>query len=267
MSYLNRTVSGASILDATTVYPGVLRHHDDKKYTQATATGFWAPVQGASIIRATNRAKYLLLHHSTGHVSLHHQSFTGWFIAQWSPDGAQPRDFIHKIDPKETRFTLNTDRGELIYIDPRTLSKHYLFESESAAQGSRLLRHIGPDADTEAGQRALRAAFKRTNRKLRDVLLDQAVLGGIGNYLVSEILHHARMSGSQRAKSLTPHQAEAIITSIAATIATAASQPHQNWHQAFRRKNCQTCQGPVTRLPQGNRGHYFCAKCQGPWTE
>ncbi|MEA5452026.1 endonuclease VIII [Leptolyngbya sp. CCNP1308] len=146
---------------------------------------------------------------------------------------------------------------------------------------------LGPDTlDTaltpeDVTERTLSAPFRR--RQFATLLLDQGFLGGIGNYLRTEILYVAGVHPSQRPVDCTPEQ-------IAAFAAAALDLPQQSYrhggitndlalathlkqtgyrrrdyrHWAFSRqgKPCHRCGETITKIAIGGRRCYVCPQCQ-----
>jgi formamidopyrimidine-DNA glycosylase len=122
--------------------------------------------------------------------------------------------------------------------------------------------------------------LKGRTAPIKAVLLDQAVLAGIGNMYADEALFAARIHPETPAGKLPPakvkalHEAirkvlKAAINSKGASVDTymrpqgdrGAAQDYFN--VAHRRnENCRVCGTPIRRIAIRNRGTYFCPKCQ-----
>jgi formamidopyrimidine-DNA glycosylase len=192
-----------------------------------------------------------------------HFKFTGWLIPSWVENPA-PRRFLHPMDPgKHTRMEINTDRGTVFLTDPRCLSRTWIYPSLKAALTGNELKAMAPDVDTEAGIRSLLVGISRTGRRIRDVIMDQRLAAGIGNYLCCEALYRAGLHGAEKAKTLTDDQKVRLIESIREVVKLGESEDNHDWWAVFRKKKCPKDHS-VTRESWGSRGHYCCYTCQPP---
>ncbi|MBE9113222.1 endonuclease VIII, partial [Nodosilinea sp. LEGE 07298] len=146
---------------------------------------------------------------------------------------------------------------------------------------------LGPDtldetttaAEVEA--RTLSAPFRR--RQFATLLLDQGFLGGIGNYLRTEILYVACIHPGQRPTDCTPEQiaafAEAALVlpqqsyrhngitndlALAAHLKQTGYRRRDYRHWAFGRQGqpCHRCGETITKIMIGGRRCYICPQCQ-----
>ncbi len=147
------------------------------------------------------------------------------------------------------------------------------------------LARIGPDVlDPCLDAKAVAARLgepRFQGRALGALLLDQAFLAGMGNYLRSEVLFKARLLPSRRPRELWAAErrrlAKALLDIPRASYATrglaapsdAADAALTDTPAGFRfavfdREGlpCPACRGAVTRLEHGARRLYLCAACQ-----
>ncbi|MGB3137417.1 MAG: endonuclease VIII [Nodosilinea sp.] len=147
---------------------------------------------------------------------------------------------------------------------------------------------LGPDTlDTtvtaaEIEARALSAPFRR--RQFATLLLDQGFLGGIGNYLRTEILYVARIHPGQRPVDCTPEQTFAFSEAALAlpqqsyrhdgvtndlALATYLKQSgyrrseYRHWAFGRQGKPCHRCGSVIVKIMIGGRRCYLCHQCQG----
>jgi len=239
-----------------------------------------------TVVSVSRRGKFTVLNFNPQLTLLVHLSFTGWLIPMWAVN-YQPRRFLHPIDPnKYTRLYLDSPKGRFCWSDPRALSRTRVFESEEEALESRHLKNMGPDADTPEAQTILfRAILKqnliqsgpgfsclsaplpgrRSRRRIRDLLLDQKVVAGLGNYLVAEVLHRAKLHGAERVCDLTVDQVLLLYQHIRGVVTMAEINDDTSWWKVFRRagETCPSCkEGVILRKAYGKRGFYYCPVCQ-----
>ena len=150
------------------------------------------------------------------------------------------------------------------------------------------LSRLGPDPlNQDVSVAQLLAVFddKRfRGRNLGGLLLDQAFVAGIGNYLRSEILFEAGVSPRARPRDLDADQqsklAEAILTLVQRTyrLKGITNPPEradrlkkEGWtfgqrrHMVFNRdgERCHDCASPIVKTMMASRRLYYCPACQG----
>lgn len=183
---------------------------------------------------------------SSGQTLLGSLGMTGYFAFT-------PRPGTNAHSPVSWRVGLETSQGPLYFGDPRMLGDltmvddicYYLFQ----------YKRLGPDLVRAAMTETLpweqwAAIFGLTNgqvstRLITDVLLDQSLVAGIGNYLKSEILYYAGVAPHRRANTLSE------------------TEWRHLWVQAHAVMRCAYEHGGLTIAthisPEGDRGVYPCA--------
>lgn len=151
------------------------------------------------------------------------------------------------------------------------------------------LSKLGPDVldgSTSVAMVVARLAEARfLSRALPALLLDQAFLAGIGNYLRSEILFEARIAPNRRARDLSAAERKRLAAAILAVprhsyrtrksdarepaLETADQEPegkaiHGFRFHVYRRDGqpCDRCKTRIERQDVGGRGLYWCPHCQ-----
>src|SRR5207248_11588127 len=75
-------------------------------------------------------------------------------------------------------------------------------------RSSEALRLLGPDPLAGVDVDRLHAALARTKRSMKEALMDQRTLAGLGNIQVSESLHRAGIDPRRPAHSMTREETE-----------------------------------------------------------
>jgi formamidopyrimidine-DNA glycosylase len=120
----------------------------------------------------------------------------------------------------------------------------------------------------------------RTTRAIKNALLDQSVLAGLGNIYVDESLFAAGIHPLTPANVLNTDQIARLNRAIKSTLrralrhrgstlrdyrdANGNAGGFQNLHRVYDRagKPCVTCKTPIERIVLGGRSTHFCPKCQ-----
>lgn len=126
----------------------------------------------------------------------------------------------------------------------------------------------------------LGAIFRKKAVPIKPVLMDQATVAGLGNWIVDEVLFQAQLHPERRASDLAPDETARIHGAIQLVLTTAihheadyarfpkrfliharawAASPYDDPHAHTR---CPACGGELTIKPVGGRTTYFCSKCQ-----
>ncbi len=124
------------------------------------------------------------------------------------------------------------------------------------------------------------AKLKKKSITIKDALLDQHIIAGIGNIYANEILFRSRIHPGTKASFITYEKAKSILSSSIAvlnkaieeggtTIDTFEVAPgihgrFQNYLHVHGKKNepCHICQTPIIKYQLSGRGTYFCPVCQ-----
>jgi formamidopyrimidine-DNA glycosylase len=175
------------------------------------------------------------------------------------------------------RFDLASGH-RLYYIDIRTLGKMGVVSRRTwDARAARL----GPEPlERSFTVDELRGRLKRTRRRIKEVLLDQRVVAGVGNIYASEALHRAGIDPRARADRLSGPMVRELhrairsvlresIRSRGTTFLTYAGSDGESgeFYERLRvydraDERCPRCGGTVRRIVQGQRSTYFCPTCQ-----
>ncbi|HET9425696.1 MAG TPA: DNA-formamidopyrimidine glycosylase family protein [Gemmatimonadaceae bacterium] len=209
-------------------------------------------VRGARIVAVRRRGKHQLIDLDDGRVLHAHFRMTGDWAAGPAAAGA-----------RYARATIALDDGSAVVLDdPRALSSIVL-----VAAGADSIAGLGPDADDPGvDARWLGERFAKRRAPIKVVLLDQAVLSGIGNIYASEALWHSRLDPRRPAADLTPVEVRRLLSSIRKVLkrASGARYAEGGRFDVYDRagKKCRRCSGTIDRLAQAGRSTYFCPKCQ-----
>lgn len=223
---------------------------------------------GRRIERVDRTAKYLLVRAEGDVTTVIHLRMTGKVLRD---------DYIAGAPTKHTRLILNLDdRTRLRFEDVRRFGRVWIEPNYRFTELPEL-RYLGPDALLEpiSAQR-LAEVTHRSRRSIKVLLMDQRVLGGLGNICAIEILFRAGIAPETPSDQLT----EAQIARIAAIIpeylewAIAAQERRkllylgekgaENVFAIYARTGepCPRCATPIVRTVLGGRGTWSCPSCQ-----
>lgn len=169
-----------------------------------------------------------------------------------------------------------TDGTALAFIDPRRFG-FWRRPLDSRQQ-------IPADPLSTAELKALFSTprARSSSRNIKDFLMDQSFIGGIGNIYALEALFAAGVAPTRRCETLASTEWARLATAIpeilnraiaagGSSIATyrqfgGSEGGFQKQHQVYDREGekCprRSCRGVITRIPHGGRSSWFCPLCQ-----
>lgn len=237
---------------------------------------------GQSIVAADRRAKVLVIHW-TGNLSvLVHFKLAGQFavvradggrVVAGHPVPAPEGELPHKSTHLTFRFA---DGTVVYYSDIRQFGWWRLMPTDDVA-GALAAFRFGPEG-TGAEQitpQELTSRLARRRIPIKQALLDQTVVAGLGNIYVDEALHKARIHPARPANSLQPEELALLHKAIGwalemgiaqggADIRHGRAYPLDNFPAVHARRGepCLSCGGEIVKFTLGTRGTYICPVCQ-----
>lgn len=269
---LNQKIDRVEIFGHRTV-----RRHDPKMLIDE--------LPGLSLASFRRHGKYLLCDLDDGRVLVIHLRMSGQLLWKESRDksrisapSALVRDDGSKVE-KHTHARLFLDGGnELRFVDPRTFGELWLTSHDVPE-----MSHVGPDAltDFETVDEFRNALIKRKSA-IKAVLLNQAVVAGIGNIYSDEMLWRAKVRYSKSPDKLTRPTIERLHHAMKEVLAEAVKNRGssladaqyvdlfgktgvaQGRHDVYAREHqpCNRCEHPIRRAAFGGRSTFFCPNCQ-----
>ncbi|QGY28423.1 endonuclease VIII [Pantoea cypripedii] len=220
---------------------------------------------GETVTAIETRGKALLTHFSNGLTLYSHNQLYGvWRVV---PTGTEPQT------TRQLRVRLaNADQTILLY----SASDIELLNADTLATHP-FLQRVGPDVldarltVDEVQQRLLSPRFRR--RQFSGLLLDQAFLAGLGNYLRVEILWHAQLLAQHRAQDLDAGQLRALSEAMLAVprLSYQMRGSMKKYHEeasfrfeVFHRQGqvCRRCGTLIEKGVLSSRPFYWCPGCQ-----
>jgi len=244
-------------------HPGVIAAPDPATFSRLLA--------GRSITNLGRRGKYLLIHLADEYCLLAHLRMTGRLVLK---DGAAP------LEPHTHVVFALASGATLHWVDTRRFGRLYL-GGEAEVETLPGLRDLGPEPlDPAFDIPALAAILAGRRRPLKQVLLDQHLVAGLGNIYADEALFTAGLDPRRPAASLNSgevarlHGAMQTVleqgitnhgTSIRDYVDGSGRQGSNQDHlQVYGRtgRPCPHCGQPLERVRLGGRSTHFCPRCQ-----
>ncbi|MBO1073096.1 bifunctional DNA-formamidopyrimidine glycosylase/DNA-(apurinic or apyrimidinic site) lyase [Roseomonas marmotae] len=233
---------------------------------------------GARVEGFRRRGKYMLMRLSNAQSVLIHLGMSGRMVAR--PRGA------NTPPPAHEHLMLETAEGTHVgFVDPRRFGSVDLVPT-AAEDSHRLLAGMGPEPLEEGFTPAiLGAALAGKQTPVKAALLDQSVVAGLGNIYVAEALFRAGISPRRLAGTIPGARAQRLVPAIRQVLQEAIDAGgsslrdyvradgelgrFQDRFQVYDREGqpCPLCPGApacrgVSRITQGGRSTFFCARTQ-----
>jgi formamidopyrimidine-DNA glycosylase len=253
-----RTIAKVLVADARVVHGGA-------------SAQLPARLAGRRIIGLRRRGKWLEITLDDGPRLYCHLGMTGKWVSR---PAEAPAERFEKARLELVRGARDKATTSVRYIDPRVLGRMRLEEAEPG-----FWRKLGPDPLHDGlDPRALGERLAKKARPIKEALMDQALLAGIGNILATEALFRARLDPRTRSDRLEARTVAVLVRAIQQTIAHSLALeagPEITYVSESRASNpfkvygrggqpCPRCKAPLRRIVQGGRATVFCARCQAP---
>jgi len=169
----------------------------------------------------------------------------------------------------------------LIYNDPRRFGYFQFFNNLKSMK--KKFKKFGPEPfNKKFNSKYLINFFKKKEKNIKNFLLDQNFVSGIGNIYASEILYLSKINPSTSAKYLKKNQCKNIVLNSRKILQNAIRKggssirdfkntkgDQGNFQKEFKvydryKQNCKrsSCLGTINKIKQSNRSTFFCEICQ-----
>ena len=223
-------------------------------------------------IKAIERiSKYIVIVLNDGGKILLHLGMSGRLFFHEEKDYAPAKhDHVILTFPNNVRLVFNDARrfGVLDYLPPKT-------------DAHKLLDTVGLDPFDEkmdAGWLFGKLAKRKT--PMKNFLMDQKIIAGLGNIYVCEALFRAKISPKRQAGKVKEAEVVLLVKAIRDVLNEAIKAGGSSlrdyvqtdgelgyFQKAFRvygREDdpCRNCKTPITRITQSGRSTFYCKTCQ-----
>ncbi|MEO7659530.1 MAG: bifunctional DNA-formamidopyrimidine glycosylase/DNA-(apurinic or apyrimidinic site) lyase [Pyrinomonadaceae bacterium] len=227
---------------------------------------------GSTINFIHRRGKHILFDLSGGNTLIVHLRMSGRFSVLQ----------IEAENPKFTHAVFHFDEDRLVFDDQR----HFGFMKVVATgelYEAKELKKLAPEPfSDDFSLEYLTAVVKTSKRPLKEFLLDQTKVCGLGNIYACEAMFAAGLDPMRATNKLSIPSISRLHESIRAVLHEAISHAgtrevdpknlegsyfsgldDAGWFVYDREgEPCKNCETPILRLKQAGRSTYYCRKCQ-----
>ena len=243
-------------------------------------------LSGKKIQKIKRRSKFLIFKFNNKSIMLVHLGMTGKFIFV-NKNKKFKTSFYYDLDQNKDKkhdriiFFLQ-DKKKLIYNEVRKFGFFKFLEKDKYESNAHLI-NLGPEPlKKNFNLNYLKNYVYKRNRSIKNILMDQKCVSGLGNIYVNEILFFSGVKPSRKVKSLKDFELKNIVKNTkkilrnsiklgGSSIKDFSSDDgkrgkFQQYFSVYGRegKNCSNvdCNKVVFRTVISNRATFFCKKCQ-----
>lgn len=277
---LNKKILNRIFIDVWTDFPKTIKRPKNFKL-------FLKEIKGRRIEKIRRRGKNIIFELSGEKTLLIHQKLTGhllvgkwifknkkWVFAGKGPLKEKTNTYIHllfKLDNKEM----------LALSDLRKFAKVELWDKGDLEE-NKDFKKIGPEPleksfDFSAFKNAL---SKKKRGKIKQVLMDQNIIAGVGNIYSDEILWRAKIHPFKDVSRLKEEELKKIYKFLKEVLEKSIKLKGESFsdfrttsgekgnfdsiRKAYRREGekCSRCGTVIKRIKMGGRSAHFCPNCQ-----
>jgi len=242
---------------------------------------------GLKIIKIKRRSKYLLFFFNKDVIMICHLGMTGKFFFIDSKKNKSKTSFYYNIndskDTKHNHIIFNfKNRSKLIYNDVRKFG-FIKFDLLKKFTKNPHLKMLGPEPlGKKFNFEYFKNYLKGKNRIIKNILMDQKFVSGLGNIYVNEILFNSKIMPTRNVRKLKDFELKKILSNTRKILNKAIklggssiknfsnsagkSGSFQQHFSVYGKKGekCSNtdCNGEVEKVALFNRASFFCSICQ-----
>jgi formamidopyrimidine-DNA glycosylase len=313
---LSRIIPGLKIIDVWTDYNSPYFKGSDTIKDPKFFSYFKKEVCGSTITDVTRRAKNVLIHLNNKKIILIHMKMTGHVMvgnyvfnkkhknsgvhkSAWQP-ALDERSYLHDPFNRFIHFVITLSNGKstekhLVLSDTRKFAKVTLINNDAISNDATAqlnssihLKDLGPEPlDKSFTFSVFKSKLsKKSVGKIKTVLMDQAIISGIGNIYSDEALWRAGIHPEEKVFDISDKLLKKLYTETIKVLRKGIDfggdsmsdyrnvdgerGKFQEQHQVYRKKdqpcsmmigagkNTTRCTGTIKRIVVGGRSTHFC---------
>jgi len=244
----------------------VIRRHAKRK-------DFTSRLDGRKIAKVERRGKYLLFHLDSGDILVVHFGMSGQLQRGTGRVPMAPHTHV---------VITFQQGGDLRFVDPRTFGEMFMATADEVGKVKEL-QHIAIDPlDQVFTWPTFQYLLAQRGAKMKQLLMDQKFISGLGNIYSDEVLFHAGIRYDRLSDSLSSQEVRRLYRAIQEILQDAIKsrgttlddeayvdlfgKPGEYQHElkVYGRQGvaCRRCRTPIQTVKISQRNCYFCPQCQ-----
>ena len=242
-------------------------------------------LKNLKIISVDRFSKYLILNLSNGAYCLIHLGMSGTIhlIDKYKKNSITNTSFYNSpyLPKKHNHVEIIFDKLKIIYNDPRRFGFFEIIKSKTFLK--KRFSHLGPEPfDNKFNEKYIHSFFKKKEKNIKNFLLDQSFVSGIGNIYANEILYLSKINPKKKVGSISKKDCKKIVSFSKKILVAAINKGgssirdfknisgkkggFQNSFKVYQREGliCKRskCSGIIQKKNISNRSTFFCSACQ-----
>ena len=243
---------------------------NDSKPPEVTAE----QVQGQTITHVSRIGKYIVFKLDTGYLVSHLRMTGQWHFTPSDRPGPNSNKYFR------WGFTIRGHDGEFSgFLWFKDVRRFGTMTWVSDLSDYPAFKTLGPDGLTLEDQKVVFQIISRatkTRRPIKNFLLDQTVIAGVGNIYASEALFATRTNPTTPTRELPANKINEICTSLCSIFkqsiyyggSSISDYTGGRYHEVLKvygraGEPCYECNTSIERITQAGRGTFLCPTCQG----
>ena len=230
-------------------------------------------VESSTVTTVFRRAKYIIINLSNNRSLVIHLGMSGRIIIVKN----------NKKKFKHTHFSILFNKNLVIqFIDPRRFG--YIFVTETASlEKHRFFVNLGVEPlIRQFNDRYLLNVTKNKKSPIKNIIMNQKYIVGVGNIYASEALFMSGIHPSRLGKDITKRDCEKLVSAIKSvlkksiklggssindhTMVSGKMGYFQNKLYVYGKEGSKcakrSCQSPIIRIVIAQRSSFYCSECQ-----
>jgi formamidopyrimidine-DNA glycosylase len=234
---------------------------------------FAARLAGHKITKVERKGKYILMQLEDGDVLVVHFGMSGQFLRATKRQPAPPHTHV---------VITFQQGGDLRFVDPRTFGEMFVATTDELGKVKEL-QHLAIDPlDHVFTWQAFGSALAQRGSKMKQLLMDQKFVSGLGNIYSDEVLFAAGLRHDRASDSLSSQEVRRLYRAMQEVLQEAIrfrgttledeayldlfGKPgeFQNELKVYGRAGlpCRRCRTPIEAVKIAGRNAYYCPQCQ-----
>ncbi len=240
------------------------------KIIKSDLASFTSSLKGLKFIKIDRYGKFLVFFFDNDLAMVSHLRMEGKYRLEKGEGSKRKHDLAaFRLSSDETLFYNDVRKFGILCL----LKKDELFVKEP-------LSKLGKEPFDMSEDELLSGLRKKKNAAIKEALLDQSLISGIGNIYADEILIHSGINPLRKASSITLEEAKRILENARSILSLAISQggstvrsyhPSEGkdgkmqlslWAYGRENKPCPICGLRLKKIRVGGRGTTYCPHCE-----
>ena len=246
-------------------------YFDDKSLRQPFSNDLYK-LKNSRVTDISRRGKYIVISTTNGYLLIH-LGMTGHLLVL--KNASTPRD-IHD------HFEITTDVGNIIRMnDIRRFGLVLYFDKDDSPYEHKPLSTLGPEPFSDQfNADYLFNKINKLKKSIKQTLMDNAVVVGVGNIYASEVLFKSRISPLRPASSISKAECQTLVDNIRIILNESIKKGGttiRDFSGADGRlgyfvqnlfvyghdgEKCKICGNRILVTQQGQRSTFYCPHCQ-----